>query len=221
MFGYNQIRPPVKGTGEVLQLQEIFTTIQGEGPYAGTPAVFVRLGGCNLACSFCDAEFESFYDLQTKDIVEEVVKRCRDHTISLVVITGGEPLRQPIGYLCDLLVEAGLKVQIESNGTLYRPLPEAVEIVCSPKNTGKGYAAIRPDILEQTIAIKFIISATDPHYKDIAEVGQNQYHIPVYLQPMDEHNIEKNQKNMDYAKDMAIAKGLNLSIQLHKIMGIA
>jgi organic radical activating enzyme len=58
MRGNNPIRPPEQGDGMILQVKSIFATIQGEGPNVGTPAVFIRLGGCNLACEFCDTSFE-------------------------------------------------------------------------------------------------------------------------------------------------------------------
>ena len=74
MFGKNPIRPPEKGDGSILFVQEIFPTLQGEGPLAGVPAVFLRLGGCNLACSFCDTEFESFKEWKLEDIIAEVKK---------------------------------------------------------------------------------------------------------------------------------------------------
>ena len=57
MFGKNPIRKPENHDGNFLKIQEIFYTIQGEGIYSGYPAVFVRLGGCNLACKFCDTDF--------------------------------------------------------------------------------------------------------------------------------------------------------------------
>ncbi|CAN0594227.1 unnamed protein product, partial [Ectocarpus sp. 12 AP-2014] len=59
MFGDNPIRPPEKGDGLHLMVKQIFKTLQGEGPHVGTPSIFVRLGGCNLACDFCDTEFEN------------------------------------------------------------------------------------------------------------------------------------------------------------------
>lgn len=216
MHGNNPIRPPAKGDGSTLDVQAIFPTLQGEGPYAGWPAVFVRLGGCNLACEFCDTEFESFSSVSVADILNDV--KAKAGRATLVVITGGEPLRQPIAPLCAALIEAGFKIQIETNGTLWRELPEAVELICSPKNTGKGYTPIRPDVLARTKALKFIISESHAGYQDIADVGQGD--IPVYVQPMDEYDLAKNAANLKRATEIALQKGCRLSLQLHKIAGI-
>ena len=216
MFGQNPIRPPEKGDGSRLLVQEIFPTIQGEGPLAGVPAVFLRLGGCNLACTFCDTEFESFKEWKLADVVKEV--HALAEMRKLVVITGGEPLRQPIEKLCEALIAAGFTVQIETNGTLWRNLHEAVRIVVSPKNTGTGYHPLRPDVAARAEAIKFIISATDPLYNDIAHLTPHASQI--YVQPMDEGDAQKNAANLKRCLEISNQTGVKLSLQLHKIMGI-
>jgi len=218
MFGKNPIRAPISGSGEVLDVQSIFLTLQGEGTHVGTPAVFIRLGGCNLACAFCDTEFESFHSLSLNEIMQTVSRIKK--SAKLAVITGGEPLRQPIEALCELLIQHGFIVQLETNGTLYRQLPLLTEIVCSPKNTNGKYFPIREDLLERITAIKFIISAAKPEYADIAEVGQSRRAIPVFLQPMDEYNEHQNKLNMKLATELALKYGYRLSLQTHKILGI-
>lgn len=218
MFGQNPLRPPVKGDGEVLEVQHIFPTIQGEGPLAGTPAVFVRLGGCNLACNFCDTEFETFRAMPLKAMLEEVSRLAEGR--KLVVVTGGEPLRQPITMLCEALLAAGYAVQIETNGTLFRDLPEAVSIVCSPKAVNGRYAPLREDILQRAGALKFIVSAQNPAYNTVAEVGQNVYGTPVYVQPMDEYDPARNAYNLKHAAKLAAEGGYRLCVQTHKILGI-
>lgn len=217
MYGQNPIRPAEAGNGTTLQVQEIFPTLQGEGPRAGQPAVFIRLGGCNLACDFCDTEFESFQPMALAAVVTEVTRlRASAH---LAVITGGEPLRQNIAPLCEALLAEGMIVQIETNGTLMRPLPEGVEIVCSPKTTTGHYAPLRPDVLARATALKFIVSATHPLYHNVGEVGQAAYGTPVYVQPMDEGE-RKNAANTAHALALAQANGYILSLQLHKLLEI-
>lgn len=223
MFGTNPIRPPVKGNGERLDIQQIFPTMQGEGPFAGVPAIFVRLGGCNLACAFCDTEFESFSDMAIEDILAEVQRQAGSNTAystptRLVVITGGEPLRQPIEPLCQTLLDAGFDVQIETNGTLWRELPPQVHVICSPKNPGgKSYAPVRGDVLERAAAVKFIISAQMPGYGNVPDMGQG---VTVYVQPMDEQDENKNAVNLKLAAKLAAERGYMLSLQTHKIIGV-
>ncbi len=100
MFGKNKIMKPEIHLGENLDVQEIFPTLQGEGPYVGQPSVFIRLGGCNLACSFCDTEFDSYKKISLKKILSQVEKLAKNSSgkivRKLIVITGGEPLRQPM-----------------------------------------------------------------------------------------------------------------------------
>lgn len=220
MFGKNLKRPPTKGDGSALDIQEIFPTLQGEGPYVGWPSIFIRLGGCNLACSFCDTEFESYASWTLESIMEKVKELRASNPCSLVVITGGEPLRQPLNQLCEELGILGLLVQIETNGTLFQPLPKHVELVCSPKNTGSGYHAIRPDIVQRINAFKFILSETLDGYQEIGEVGQSDHDIPVYIQPMDEQDKTKNAHNVAYAVAYAKKHGHRVSLQIHKILDI-
>lgn len=223
MFGTNPIRPPVKGNGERLDIQQIFPTMQGEGPFAGVPAVFVRLGGCNLACAFCDTEFESFSDMEIMDILAEVQRQAQGNTAysaptRLVVITGGEPLRQPIRLLCQTLLDAGFDVQIETNGTLWRELPPQVHVICSPKNPGgKSYAPVRGDVLQHAAAVKFIVSAQMPGYGNVPDMGTD---VTVYVQPMDEQDENKNAANLKWAAKLAAEHGYMLSLQTHKIIGV-
>lgn len=225
MKGTNPIRKPTKGTGDVLEVQEIFPTLQGEGPLAGTPAVFIRLGGCNLACNFCDTQFEDFSPWSMAQIMSDVRKYARnDQGVTvrkLAVITGGEPFRQPIAKLCSTLLEEGFAVQVETNGTLFRPINTNVQIVCSPKNTGKGYKPVRADILERCMALKFIVSKSNEDYSYVGDVGQSQYNVPVYVQPMDEYNEDKNADNLRYARELCERHGYRLCLQLHKLLGIA
>lgn len=224
MFGKNPKRPPEISDGKFLKVQEIFPTIQGEGNNVGTPAVFIRLGGCNLTCDFCDTEFESFTEIKLEKIIAEIQKLSLNsnniRSKNLVVITGGEPFRQNISPLCQKLLDDNFKIQIETNGTLFLDLPEKVEIICSPKNVSGIYAPIRPDLLERITAFKFIISASDNKFNHVAEIGQTSANKPVFVQPMDEQDEHKNQANLEFCKKLALENNYRISLQTHKIMGI-
>lgn len=223
MFGKNPKRGIVTGDGSNLEVQSMFKTLQGEGPYVGHPSVFIRLGGCNLACHFCDTEFESFSTKSINEILSQVKEFSYNASgkkvINLIVITGGEPFRQPIELLCQKLIELNYLVQIETNGTLFREINEEVKIICSPKNVN-GYKEIRDDLLKRINAFKFIVAANDSLYNQVAEIGQSKYNIPVYIQAMDEIDLEKNKQNINYALNMALENGYFLSIQTHKILDI-
>lgn len=218
MFGKNPRLPFENRDGTELKVHSIFPTIQGEGPYSGHQALFIRLSGCNLACTFCDTEFDSFDILGVKEILETIISM--QHRQKLVVITGGEPFRQSINLLCESLLLNGFKVQVETNGTIYTDIPKDVELVCSPKVYKDKYHRIRADVLEQTIALKFLISKQKKGYLDIAEVGQSEYNIPVYVQPMDEYDEYTNQNNKILAQEVAKKHGTILSLQLHKILNL-
>lgn len=221
MFGKNKILKAENHSGDNLDIVEIFPTLQGEGPYAGQPAIFVRLGGCNLACLFCDTEFEEYNKLSLGVIVQEIGKLDKNtqgkRVRNLIVITGGEPLRQPIEKLCEILIQSGFLVQIETNGTLYRDLPQEVKIICSPKISNGKYHPIRADLLDRVNALKFIISKNDIDYYDVPKWNVN---IPVYVQPMDEYDVVKNEENLQYAANLCQQSGYLLSVQIHKILSI-
>lgn len=165
MFGQNKTAPlaHVNQSGEELEVHSIFATIQGEGPHAGEPAIFVRLAGCNLKCLFCDTAFERATLTTVKNIVSEVRRLNQYHTTSLVVLTGGEPMRQQIIPLIAALDGAGYHIQIETAGTTW-PLDVggialveaimsgAVDIVCSPKTK-----KIHPMVMDHCYHFKYII----------------------------------------------------------------
>ncbi len=99
----------------VLKVNEIFYSIQGESTYAGLPCVFVRLTYCNLRCSYCDTEY-AFYEGQEMSI-EQIVQQVTGYRCRLVEVTGGEPLIQPAVYpLMKQLADNGFEVLLETGG---------------------------------------------------------------------------------------------------------
>lgn len=209
-----------EGLSPLLRVTKIFYTIQGEGPYAGHPAVFVRLAGCNrgqkegMGCEFCDTSFELENSMSMT--VEQVVKAVREcapektieddrfssvkvlaYPYSLVVITGGEPMLQPmLPHLCRALQEAGggLTVQIESNGDNIQrpfidgpyPLRSTVKLVVSPKVTKGVYREPRVGYINRVDAFKFVVSAdTDsPYFSVPAWATQEEVRGKVYISPL-------------------------------------
>jgi 7-carboxy-7-deazaguanine synthase len=190
----------------MLQLAEIFYSIQGEGTWSGTPAVFVRLAGCNLACDFCDTD----YALKFIASVDDIVARVRElgGECPMVILTGGEPLAQTETLaLIDALRRDGRRVHIESNGTIYADLPADVWLCVSPKERVDERMAKRAD------EAKLIVDDRVPE-EHLALFGA----LPVVLlQP------EGNKKrNVEIALDYALAHPtrFRLSLQTHKMIGV-
>ncbi len=114
-----------------MKVNEIFYSLQGEGVYTGTAAVFLRLSGCNMKCWFCDTKG---HEQGTEMTEEEIAERVSQYPARHIVITGGEPTMQLNARLTRLLHEKGFYIQIETNGAL--PLKDGTEvdwITCSPK----------------------------------------------------------------------------------------
>ena len=115
MYGNNLAEIPLlKQEGRQLDVVEIFPTIQGEGPNSGLPATFVRLAGCHLRCYFCDTDFTSKRTTMTLGGIVSLIKS----NTKLVVLTGGEPMRQNIVPLCSALAP-NHHVQIETSGSFW------------------------------------------------------------------------------------------------------
>ncbi len=150
-------------------------------------------------------------------MIDEVKREAHSN---LVVITGGEPFRQPIERLCERLEELGFVVQLETNGTIFRKLPDSVQIVCSPKSVNSVYCRPHVDLLPHISALKFLISASEKNYDHVPELGQSEFQIPVYLQPMDQMDEAKNSENLKLTLELVYRFGYKLSLQIHKIIGV-
>jgi 7-carboxy-7-deazaguanine synthase len=190
----------------MIQLSEIFYSVQGEGTWTGTPAVFVRLAGCNLACDFCDTD----YSLKMIASVDDVVRRVRETggDCPMVILTGGEPLAQTEApALIEALRRDGRRVHIESNGTIYAALPDDVWLCVSPKER------VDPRMAARANEAKLIVDERVP--EEHLELFQAQ--PVILLQP--EGNKSKNVAlALDYVK--AHPERFRLSLQTHKFIGI-
>lgn len=234
------------GNAHSLDVIKIWPTIQGEGPFAGRPAVFVRLAGCNLMCPWCDTDYTTdrklmgLYSLVAR-IQEVCPKNCE-----LVVLTGGEPFRQDIAPLCYQLWAAGLNVQIETNGTAWQNSFENImgskpTIVCSPKT---GF--LHGDLLCHIDAYKYVVQAGFVDPKDglpTSALGNktpparpafwppqrsipgchDNYRLPVvpiYVQPLDQGDEKLNADNTKAAVDSCMKFGYTFCFQVHKAIGM-
>ena len=190
----------------MLQLAEIFYSVQGEGTWTGTPAVFVRLAGCNLSCAFCDTDYALGFFASVDDLIARV--RAAGGGCPMVILTGGEPLAQrDTADLIDALRNDGRRVHIESNGTIDVPLEPDVWLTVSPKDR------LHPRMAARANEVKLIVDGRVP-----AEwLASFPAATPVFLQP------EGNKPaNVALAMDAALREParFRLSLQTHKFIGV-
>ncbi len=216
---------------EELELVEMFHSIQGEGPWMGRPAIFIRLAGCNLACPQCDTDYTTNRQFFTIPKIIEAIKTIKNitknHGKTLVVITGGEPFRQPVGLakLVNALDLQLFDIQIETNGTLYAddfPWP-FVTVVCSPK------IGVHSKLRPRVAAFKYLIDSTVPGISNgipyfVLDNKSPVYPVehgstPVYLQPVDVKDAVLNKANQEATLKLCLKHGHTFSPQLHKMVG--
>ncbi len=215
-------------TPEHIEVVSLDKTLQGEGPDSGVAATFVRLYGCIFQCPMCDTDYSSTsFRWKVWDLVKEVTGYGNE----LVVVTGGEPLRQDLSVFTRLLQGFKHRVQIETTGSVWNDLPYGVELVVSPKQP-----AVNAGIAQRAIAYKYVIDSGCV----IAGDGLPEHQLGcsgvlpvarppreffdrdmVFVQPADEGDEAKNKGNLDRCVQLAMMhKGVRASVQLHKVLGL-
>lgn len=224
--------------GTPVAVNEVFgPTIQGEGPHAGQRAAFLRLSGCNLACSWCDTPYS--WDWARYDHAREthpthpaaLAEQIDNLRTDLLVVTGGEPLLQPRG-LVGLQHELFMRgwpgtIDVETNGTRPPPGDLAVSLyVVSPKlansgDTAKARIQVAPmrafvNLAQDRRAVfKFVVAQPGDLYEVQAMVVE--YAIPpraVWIMPLGAGRQE-HLANLEALADLAIDAGFNLTTRLH------
>lgn len=198
--------------GRRLPLVEDFYTIQGEGFHSGKPAYFIRLGGCDVGCSWCDAKYT--WNPLSHPLVDtdEIVERAALFEAQAIVITGGEPLIYPLDYLTERLHAHGLEIFLETSGS--HPLSGAFDWIClSPKRK-------QPPLAEAFAAaseLKVIIETEeDLRWAEecAAKVGES---CMLFMQPEWSRSEQMTPTIVEYVK---AHPQWNISIQIHKFMHI-
>jgi organic radical activating enzyme len=203
-----------------LKIAEVFPSVQGEGLRQGEPTIFVRLSGCNLRCSFCDTKYAwTGGEMRSRDSVVAEVKKIRlDFPALWVCLTGGEPLLQDISGLVRDLKNDGLKVQVETNGTVDRLLPVDWYTV-SPKP--KDYF-FQPRFRKAAKEVKLVVSRELTF--EVVQRLRKEFppDTPVILQP--ESNRQASASRAMRILEQCLKDGLSnirLSFQLHKVFKIS
>jgi|TARA_B110000263_G_scaffold91067_1_gene79651 organic radical activating enzyme len=191
---------------------EIFNSVQGEGYHTGTPSIFIRFGGCNLQCSWCDTDF-SKWDKMT---VSEIMKVLSEWETKRVIFTGGEPAMQKLRPLSNELHSKGYNIAIETNGTI--ELKDGlVDWICvSPKDMLYPEFSIKQ---RKGNELKVVYTGQDlAMYDNLKDGFENLFLQPCYDEAKDPGT---NGKTFHSTFDMVMQNpGWNLSLQTHKWMGV-
>jgi 7-carboxy-7-deazaguanine synthase len=198
--------------GTLLPLMEEFYTIQGEGYNTGKAAYFIRLGGCDVGCHWCDVKESWDASIHPLTTADQIVNNALQFPAKTVVVTGGEPLIYNLDYLTAQMKEKGVTTFIETSGAY--PLSGNWDWIClSPKK----FKAPQPAIAKQAHELKVIVFnksdfAWAEEYAELVSPG-----CKLYLQPEWSKSKEVTPLIIDYV--MANPKW-EISLQTHKYLNI-
>jgi organic radical activating enzyme len=197
---------------DALPVMEEFYTIQGEGAYTGTAAYFIRLGGCDVGCIWCDVKESWDASAHPKKSITELADRAKASGAEIVVITGGEPAMYDLETLTTALIEKGLRTHIETSGA--HPLTGEWHWVCfSPKKFKSPIDAVckKADELKVVAYNKHDFKWAETHAAKVRKDCQ------LYLQPEWDKAKAMTPLIIDYVKENPQWR---ISLQTHKYMDI-
>ena len=165
-------------TGKALPVMETFYSLQGEGYMTGRAAWFIRIGGCDIGCRWCDVKESWNANMHPLIDVDKVVEGLTENPSETIVITGGEPLLYNLDYLCESLKKLGNKICLETSGSY--TLSGSFDWICVSPKTNQSP---RNDMLLMADELKVIIQKPG----DLAWAEENSLKVKqkclLYLQP--------------------------------------
>lgn len=191
---------------------EIFYSIQGEGFYSGTPAIFIRLGGCDVGCVWCDVKESWNEEDHPFFSVPEIIDQIKDYPCQTLIITGGEPLMYDLTGLTTTLKEKGYQLNIETSGSY--PVTGVWDWVCfSPKK----FKAPHESIYEHADELKAIVFNKSDFAFAEEHAAQVKNSCRLFLQPEWSKAEKMTPQIINYAKEHS---RWNISLQTHKYLNI-
>lgn len=191
---------------------EHFYTLQGEGFYTGQAAYFIRLGGCDVGCVWCDVKESWDADVHPKMSTEEIVNIASQHPGRIAVITGGEPCMHDLGALCDALHAAGFRTHIETSGS--SPLSGKLDwITLSPKK----FKAPLDEALVEADELKIIVFNKSDFQWAEQHATRVKQGCRLYLQPEWSKHNQMTPALIEYIQQHP---QWQLSLQTHKYLNI-
>lgn len=214
-------------TNNSIPIQEIFTSIQGEGKYVGLPSLFIRTSGCNLNCPFCDTDHTSARRMISEPALMKIITKLLNGTkIKHIVITGGEPMiNLPNDRLIKLLMDRGMTVQIETNGTCIPSWLEHLHIYTSPNLwiTCSPKLGMNSSILRIADEFKILVDHERIHFpialhSTLSSLAATRR---VNFQPITTSDKRTTQRNLRAAITAAENHPHTyVSVQLHKLLNL-
>lgn len=195
-----------------LPVMETFYTVQGEGAYAGAPAYFIRLAGCDVGCVWCDVKESWDADKHPIQSVESLTEAVANSGSAICVITGGEPTLHNLAELTEALRSRGIRTHLETSGT--QPLTGEWDwITFSPKK----FKAPLHEYYQKSHELKVIIN----HVSDISWSQEHADKMPAqtmfYMQPEWEKREVMQSHILDYIRRNTQWR---ISVQTHKYLGV-
>jgi len=198
--------------GKILPLIEEFYTIQGEGYHTGKAAYFIRIGGCDIGCRWCDSKYSWRADYDKAVQTEEILKEAASHPAKAIVVTGGEPLNYDMDYLTNQAKKLGLKCFLETSGA--PGMSGDWDWVCvSPKKNSPPKKA-NYALADELKVIIYEEADFDWAERCAEKVNRN---CKLYLQPEWSRHKLNTQKIVNYILDKP---KWALSLQTHKLINI-
>ncbi len=202
-----------------MKVNEIFSSIQGEGVTIGIPTTFIRLTGCNLRCKWCDTKY-AYEDGEELDI-QDILARVREMGNEQVCVTGGEPLVQPeTPKLIDQLVEEGCLVTLETNGSkpieplqCSNSLMISMDVKCPGSGEHLKMMLSNIEMLSPNDQIKFIIADRADYEYAAGVLKEDGPGCNIVMTPVDGRDLKE-------LAEWVLEDGLNVRVlpQLHKII---